>query len=209
MPGCQARPFTRHYDLERHFSTMHKASNEQDGEKQDNKDQSDKVHFLCDYKKCIHTDPFRKDHCREHYREYHSEDLIKRGQPKHGKHKNSKKRPETVEEFLASRIKGLNLSWWRCVKCLQRVQVNSDGYTCSTCKLPCESERVTFRENARKSMNDSRTADSISGFDAPPMSYVITGCGQCENTWLPDENDDNLWVSCPSCRPGVKETMRS
>jgi hypothetical protein len=162
----------------------------------------------CDYKRCSHTVSFRKDHCREHYREFHTEDLIKRGQPKHIKAKHSKKKPETAEEFLAARIQNLNLRWWRCSKCIQRVDVNSDGYTCPTCKLPCEPERVTCRENeATRRENARNSAKNSSSLDPAQTDYVI-GCGQCENTWLPDENDGNSWVSCPRCRPGVRETMR-
>jgi hypothetical protein len=173
VPNCKAKPFTRHYDLERHFVTIHQADKEKAGEEQDRKEQGEKVLMNCDYKKCGHTAPFRKDHCREHYREYHTEDLIKRGQPKPSKPKNSKKKLETVEEFLAARIENLNLNWWRCNKCIQRVHVNPDGYTCPNCNLACEPERVTFRENeARRRENEAtrrenapNTAKNGLGFD--------------------------------------------
>jgi hypothetical protein len=216
VAGCEAKPFTRHYDLERHFVTIHQANKEKVGKEQDkkeqgNKEQGEKVLMNCDYKRCSHTAPFRKDHCREHYREYHTEDLIKRGQPKPSKSKNSKKKPETVEEFLAARINNLHLSWWRCSKCIQRVYVNSDEYTCPNCNLACELERVTCRENeatrrgneAKRKENARNPAKNSSGFDSAQTDYVVTGCGQCENTWVPDKNDDSGWIPCPRCRPGV------
>lgn len=216
MPGCKAKPFTRHYDLERHFATVHQGGKEQgspeQGKEPGEKDQGEKVHMNCDYTKCTHQEPFRKDHCREHYREFHSEDLIKRGQPKSSKAKNSKKKTETVEEFMACRIKNLNLKWWRCSKCVQRVYLNLNGYTCPTCNQACEPERVDWREDKRKNLpssaNNAKAADSTLVFRSAETNYV-TGCGECENTWLPDENDDNVWVSCPRCRPGFRETMRT
>jgi hypothetical protein len=117
----------------------------------------------CDYSRCPHKDPFRKDHCREHYREYHNEDLIKRGMPKldnsdKGKRnsKRSRKMPETVEEFLATRHYP-NLSWWRCAKCVQRVNINTNKYMCPRCNLPCEDERVAWREK-KKVLEDERVA---------------------------------------------------
>jgi len=196
VPNCQAKPFTRHYDLERHFLTRHQSDKEQG-----DKAQSESVLFKCDYKKCSHTALLR-DHCREHYREFHTEDLFKRGQPKH-----SMKKPETVEEFLAARIQGLNLNWWRCSKCLQRVHVSPNGYTCPTCNLACEPERTAFREKARRETARNPTSDT-SGLGSAQTNYIVTTCGQCENTWLPDENNESLWISCPRCQPNVKETLR-
>lgn len=192
MLGCNAKPFTRHYDLERHFKTIHQNVTI--------------VEFNCDYIKCPHKEPFRKDHCREHYREFHAEDLIKRNPFRQSKSKFRQRKPETVEEFLASRLDNLNLTWWRCTKCLQRVKLNDHGYTCPACKMACEPERVVCRENDRKLRNNERAADSTSDYSSVPSSYV-TACGQCENTWVPDETDPTLWHSCPRCRPSVEETM--
>lgn len=109
----------------------------------------------CDYPKCPHKCPFRKDHCREHYREYHMEDLPKLPILKH--RRGGQKNREMVEEFLARRRKHVNLSWWRCVRCLQRVEVNMDGYTCPRCAVACEPERVTWREQIRASTNSPQT----------------------------------------------------
>jgi hypothetical protein len=125
--NCKSKPFTRHCDLERHFRTVHK----------DDRDQ-----IYCDYSSCLHKDSFRKDHCREHYREYHREDLIKLG-------KNFK----TVEDSLAGRLDNIDLNWWRCCKCIQRVNVSAHGYTCPDCKVICEPWRVAWRDKASISKN--------------------------------------------------------
>jgi Zn finger protein HypA/HybF involved in hydrogenase expression len=171
----------------------------------------------CDYPKCPHKDTsFRKDHCREHYREYHNEDLIKRGNHKPGKPSKPEKdkksakrnagRPQTVEEFLATR-RNVDLSWWRCTKCVQRVKVNSHRYTCPRCNVACEPERVAWRKKALESSKNSQVEDSPSGFSPEPTDYVMS-CGQCQNAWLPDKDDMTLWISCPTCQPGARRTMR-
>ena len=196
MRDCTSKPFLRHYDLERHFVTVHKKKTEE---------------LYCDYERCPHKESFRKDHCREHYREYHIEDLIKRGKPKpkSSKVKRNQKKPETLDEFLAARINNINLSWWRCSKCMQRGKVSADGYVCPNpdCKAACEPERVACRENARKLGNPAQAAGSTLGASSAPSSS-FKACGKCENTWIPDKIDPKLWVSCPRCRPGVKETTR-
>jgi hypothetical protein len=176
VPNCKAKPFTRHYDLERHFAI--------------HRDFSDYEEHYCDYKKCPHKEPFRKDHAREHYREYHSEDIIKRGMPKrtkpmHGQKKPVKK-PETVEEFLAARLNSINLRWWRCSKCLRRVRANDDGYICPTCRIACEPERVAWRGEALAPGRNPQAGDSNTTPNLDQLGYM-SGCGQCENTWLPDK----------------------
>lgn len=165
---CKAKPFTRHYDLERHFKTVHPTDEEQGG----------KAHLHCDYKKCTYTEPFRKDHCREHYREYHSEDLIKRGQPgRNSGLKHRKQSPEAVGEFLAALVMNVSLNWWRCSRCVQRVPVNSHGYTCPRCNLSCEPERVAWREEARKPpANNAAAANLTLGFGSAHSNY-FPGCG--------------------------------
>lgn len=153
MPNCKSKPFARHHDLERHFK-IHRGDDE---------------HFNCDYKKYPHKEPFRKDHCREQYREYHAEDLIKRCQPHYSnpKHsqKKSEKKSEMVEDFLASRLDNINLDWWRCSKCAQRVQVNDHGYTCPKCSIACELERIALGEKDSISRNpglDMETTERLS-----------------------------------------------
>jgi hypothetical protein len=209
--GCAASPFSRHYDLERHFQTRHPQENQE----------SDTKKLKCDYSKCPHKDSFRKDHCREHYREYHQEDLIKRGGDKSDKpekakknnKRNSQKKPQSVDEFLATRSKR-HLSWWRCSKCVERVKVNINGYMCPRCNTQCEPERVAWRKKQieQRAEGDGETAHTYAenpqseGLPSASgsMDYVV-GCGQCENAWLRDEDDmtGDGWVPCPRCQPGV------
>lgn len=158
VPGCNSGPFTRHYGLERHFRTIH------------HRDAEPK--YYCDYPKCPRAkEPFWKIHgCREHYRGYHCEDLIKRFKAKPDRftieNKNSKltqRKPQNVEEFLATR-RHIHVNWWRCTKCIQRVQVNNDGYMCPRCKVSCENERIAFRNKVIAKTN-SRLLDLESSFD--------------------------------------------
>jgi hypothetical protein len=56
--------------------------------------------------------------------------------------------------------------------------------------------------------NDVPVARDFALDSGSASAGYITGCDQCENTWLPAENDmtGKLWVSCLRCRPGVYET---
>ncbi|TEA14905.1 hypothetical protein C8034_v002853 [Colletotrichum sidae] len=118
--GCTANPFKRKADLERHYRQVHQ-------------DPSKKEAHKCDYPKCSRrNEPFgRRDHFRDHLRDYHNEDIFKRG--------------SHVDD---SWLQGRNLSsrWWRCSKCLIRVDVNSyPDHVCPKCKNPCEDKRKAAR----------------------------------------------------------------
>lgn len=92
--------------------------------------------FPCDYSTCRRSgdeDSFtRKDAYRDHLREYHNEDMAKRH-----------KTPKREQEWLASRI--VSPAWWRCVRCLTRITVASDGWVCPSCRQSCEPERLDLR----------------------------------------------------------------
>ncbi|KAI1389513.1 uncharacterized protein F4822DRAFT_427862 [Hypoxylon trugodes] len=117
---CQAPPFKRKADLERHYLHRHR-------------DSSQKEAFPCDWKRCQRfKEPFyRRDHCREHYRDYHNEDLEPRGSKKQS------------NEWWKSR--NVDTKWWRCAKCLNRIPIDSKGFECSKCKTTCETERRKLR----------------------------------------------------------------
>jgi hypothetical protein len=195
------KPFARHYDLELHFRTVHSTRNEL-------------RQFNCDYSKCPHQDNFlRKDHYREHLREYHMEDLLKRGYT-----------TKKTRELLESRNSHVSKLWWRCSRCLRRVKTEIDGYECSECKLPCEPERVAWREEAFRGTNEDRTSynaiswpkSDIAMSDSPrafcsdnSTSLGYVACGQCQNTWLPDDSDPTgqAWLPCPTCQPGATDAV--
>jgi hypothetical protein len=89
------------------------------------------LHF-CDYQNCKHTEGFdRKDHCREHYREYHREDLVKNQQ-------------RDIELWLQDR--DIISVWWRCSRCLKRNQTGG-GWKCGGCNQMCEKVRIVARES--------------------------------------------------------------
>ena len=88
-PGCEVKPFRRCSDLIRHYQSVHTPD-------------ALKESYACDYMHCARRkDPFRRlDHFREHLREFHKEDIRKRGRE---------------DKVLAQG------DWWRCARCLKRV----------------------------------------------------------------------------------------
>ncbi|KAI8633666.1 hypothetical protein F5Y19DRAFT_470907 [Xylariaceae sp. FL1651] len=120
--GCTSS-FRRKADLQRHLQQMHTPVEQ-------------KTKFYCDWKRCARsTAPFhRLDHCRDHYREYHKEDMVRRG----GAHKED-------SSWWASR--NINDEWWRCTRCLDRVDINEYRFECPNCKISCEPNRQDFRSH--------------------------------------------------------------
>ncbi|KXJ92051.1 hypothetical protein Micbo1qcDRAFT_162143, partial [Microdochium bolleyi] len=92
------KSFKRPADLDRHYKHKHPTSPVEQ--------------FSCDYKRCYRsTEPFtRRDHCRDHYRDYHHEDLSRRGS-------------ESIRHEP-----NVSQKWWRCVKCLDRVTIAKDQW---------------------------------------------------------------------------------
>jgi hypothetical protein len=136
-PSCQQKPFKRAADLERHYKQVHypKAAAET---------------YTCDYRKCSRgrdaktrdAQFHRKDHYRDHLRDYHKEDLPKRGI------KNSSKGSTVMDKVI-------KLEWWRCAKCLERIDVRKDGWECPDCRGICDQDRI----QARKSLLQNKTAE--------------------------------------------------
>ncbi|KAH7149177.1 hypothetical protein B0J13DRAFT_621067 [Dactylonectria estremocensis] len=120
-PGCNARPFRRCADLQRHYRNTHAPESQKDS-------------YWCDYPRCTrYREPFhRRDHFRDHLREYHREDIQKRG--------------DTVDEdWLEGRY--APSTWWRCHRCLVRVYIARNGYECPGCKTSCEPKRKEKRRS--------------------------------------------------------------
>ncbi|KAK8116232.1 egg shell [Apiospora sp. TS-2023a] len=118
-PQCESKPFKRKADLDRHWEHVHLPSDQ-------------KVSYYCDYSKCSrHTEPFhRMDHCRDHLREYHKEDLVR---------KNGKEDDEWYHNRKVSS------KWFRCTKCLHRNQIKDSGWTCPNCNTSCDKRRQKLR----------------------------------------------------------------
>lgn len=182
FPGCQtmkpAKPFNRPADLERHYRNVHASADQ-------------KERFECDYPKCDRaSDPFtRKDHYRDHLRDYHKEDL---GHAKRAKNEDRKRWERAQEDWLAER--NISPNWWRCVKCLTRARVDVDGWECNKCNGACEPERAQRRQLKRE--------DAVT-YSYDSVTYPFeTSCLTCNGAVWMDSGHGNL-VACTSCGFGA------
>lgn len=177
VPKCTSKPVKRPFDLERHFTTVHGKGNTE--------------RYFCDYSKCKHKEAFdRKDHCREHYREYHREDLVK-------------KTHRDVVLWLQDR--NVVAGWWRCSKCLKRNQTES-GWKCGGgCNQMCERSRITARNSRVQAPESTEEAEQPAAAGA--SQPFVQGCGNCESGWFPDEANPHNWVACLVCKPEASEEM--
>ncbi|TFB06861.1 hypothetical protein CCMA1212_001189 [Trichoderma ghanense] len=118
-PGCDAKPFRRRADLDRHYKHRHAPSSQKDS-------------YHCDYARCgRRRDPFhRRDHFRDHLRDFHKEDIEKRG-------------VAAKEDWFEGR--NASHTWWRCTKCLKRIYISRQGYECPTCKTSLQAKRKEIR----------------------------------------------------------------
>ncbi|PON28153.1 hypothetical protein TGAM01_v202647 [Trichoderma gamsii] len=118
-PGCDAKPFKRRADLDRHYKHKHAPA-------------SQKEAYHCDYARCgRRRDPFhRRDHFRDHLRDFHKEDIEKRG-------------VAAKEDWFEGR--NASITWWRCTKCLKRIYISRHGYECPTCKTSLQAKRKEIR----------------------------------------------------------------
>ncbi|KAK5663806.1 hypothetical protein OQA88_9 [Cercophora sp. LCS_1] len=121
-PDCN-QSFKRNADLERHTNSVHV---------------NPPGRYYCDYRRCPrHENHFtRQDHFRDHLRDLHKEDLVRRGLGAN-------------PEWWATRSRNAVFGgWWRCSRCFARVQIASNGYTCQ-CGNQLETARRFHRaENA-------------------------------------------------------------
>lgn len=122
VEGCKQKGFGRPADLDRHVKMVHCTD-------------SQKRKFLCDYRRCTrHDSPFyRQDHFRDHLRDFHKEDLPRRGNKGDAAWWGSRAPPSG--------------RWWRCNRCLVvRVDFDKHGFVCFQCGTHCEMERQKFRQ---------------------------------------------------------------
>ena len=197
-PACN-KVFNRPADLERHYKNVHASD-----------DAKEKHH--CDYTKCERSfgaKPFgRKDHFRDHLRDYHKEDIGAAKGQKIGKgSKHNKKWKEDQRAWLAERV--INFNWWRCARCLRRVDTAIDGYQCGSCKLDCESERVRHRTKLYEHENYQSFPSGRSTGDTPRYSEPATAynesCSHCGGSaWI--ENLEGGYTACPNCQPSIESS---
>ena len=174
--SCKGVAFSRVADLERHTKHVHL-------------DADAKEQFFCDYTDCSRSSmPFhRKDHYREHLREFHCEDLLKRGSNAHRapspnsaasttastptsgsvsasasaseEYKKLQKRLMQEKQLQNSKT---DPSWWRCARCLKRVQIAQCEWTCPDCRGSIEEPRKVIRDSRSLQANLSQASTSSS-----------------------------------------------
>lgn len=160
-------------------------------------DLSQKDSFPCDYEKCSsgrHSEPFtRKDHYRDHLRDFHKEDIgAVKGEKSAKTEKEKAKWKKEQKIWLAERR--IYADSWRCAKCLAKKLVREEGWECYTCKTICEQERIDARMRLpQKAVSQAMYADT----QAQYQSYTGT-CETCSGSlWIDDGYGQ--WVACITC----------
>lgn len=201
QPGRKAQPFGRPADLERHLKNVHAPSDQQDS-------------FRCDYKKCSsdrHTKPFtRKDHYRDHLKDFHKEDIGACKGEKAAKTEEERRQWEQDQaRWLEERQ--IDASHWRCARCLVKKHVRTDNWECMRCKLPCEEERINARLRLPQKEVETMQVDDESAY----KSYTDPAdmrCVACVFSGYPGYVDDGFgqWIACASCayEPAQTDTRR-
>lgn len=184
--GCPGKQFRRPADLERHYRHVHA-------------DADQKGSFPCDYKPCTRSKgPFtRKDHYRDHLKDFHKEDIGTAKQPKNAKD------PKAIQALQQTWLEERQIDprWWRCGRCLQRVYVDTHSYKCITCNEECAQERIEAREQKKHGMGKERVSFSEKNL---PMTYAAQ-CTSCNGSmWITDSDSvfaEGNSVPCPICLP--------
>jgi hypothetical protein len=214
-PGCDEKIFKRPADLERHHRNVHGEPDQ-------------KENFLCDYPPCRARGAFnRKDHFRDHLRDYHKEDIGSMKREKRGGKREIDE--EMWVKLQAAWIKERKIvaSWWRCPKCLHRVYIAESRYICQSCNHPCDGERTARIEDFR-----ARTTRSRDTYDAPatasngatledvqygynsstlalPTTMYLETCMDCNGIgYIVSPGSAGGWVACPACQPAVEEQYK-
>lgn len=145
--------------------------------------------FLCDYLRCSRAnDPFtRKDHFRDHLKDYHKEDI---GTAKGGKKLERRERPKVQQKWLDERV--IFPAWWRCARCLIRNYVADVEWECRECKGTCEEERIRLRETMVPAMGDGDTPRNMD-------TYSFPNCNMCSGTGIV-WGQFGAYVNC-ACNP--------
>ncbi|ESZ96515.1 hypothetical protein SBOR_3137 [Sclerotinia borealis F-4128] len=182
--GCSGRQFGRPADLERHYRHVHA-------------DADQKGSFPCDYQPCDRSkDPFtRKDHYRDHIKDFHKEDVGSAKQPKNFK---DPKKWQVIQQAWREE-RQIDPRWWRCKRCLQRVYVETHGYKCTTCNEECAKDRIEARESKRRELESDRVP-----YSERDMSMTFAAqCTSCNGSKqvTDDVFGEGNWVPCPICVP--------
>lgn len=199
--------FKRPADLERHYRHVHKvkpvASREgsaspsatplspfDDTGNYRAKAKEEEI-YICDRGGCSRnaSNPLeRKDHFRDHLREFHKEDV---GREKWKKDETDEVRREKQMAWEDGRV--INPGRWRCIKCLTNNKVSRDGWVCGGvgCKGVCEDKRREVRE---KMVEVKRS-------DMGLLMGVGGVCNTCAGNGMYYDQD------CPDCMRGDGQGM--
>lgn len=112
-PNCVAEPFDTHDNLNRHYRRAHLSH--LSNRRYDT--------FRCDYENCERSSiPFdRLDALCGHLRTAHKEPIQKKGDARNS---------TSIADYIDY------ADWWRCPKCLQRIESNQESNDCSSCESP-------------------------------------------------------------------------
>lgn len=179
--------FGRPADLERHYKNVHS----------DSKDT-----FFCNFTKCPRSqDPFgRKDHYRDHLRDFHKEDIgCAKGEKSFRDKQDKREWHRAQKAWLAERV--ISSKHWRCARCLFKNYVAQAGWDCLSCKIPCEEARIRARQRLgsdRQTPEDPTEVTMTNGY-APPVPYG--SCGTCNGGWV---ETFGAYVACQLCVPAAR-----
>ena len=175
--------FSRPADLERHYKNVHAS----------NKDE-----FPCDYPKCPRAqDPFtRKDHYRDHLRDFHKEDIGAAKGEKSSRREDKHKWQKAQRIWLSER--NISHRHWRCAKCLVKNYVAHQTWECSSCKIPCEEDRVRIRQKLTPGRQTPEVPSEVPLADV--NQYNAPYCGTCYNSGYLD-NGNGAYEPCHVCQP--------
>lgn len=180
-PSNCGKRFRRPADLERHYKNVHASIGQ-------------KECYRCDYKKCSRSEEqfTRKDHYRDHLKDYHKEDI---GYAKGLKSLERAKWEKAQETWLKER--NIEPEWWRCVRCLTRIYWKDGGWECGICKMPCEKERIGRRQNYQQPEQSQKFVE--------PEPNFASSCAACNGIgWV--ENMNREWERCYICSTPVQAT---
>jgi len=215
-PGTCKVTFGRPADLERHYMRVHTDANRKDS-------------FPCDYAKCPRSRSnasfTRKDHYRDHLRDFHKEDI---GCAK-GQNKGKDRRQWEAKQKRWLEERNISHQHWRCASCLVKNYFYQVGWECSSCGKTCEGERISARwrivgekssleagkseesaSTSHQNCNVCKGKSNLSGswpptcqasaphqdFNAYEDFSASQNCNACNgNAWIEDVN--RAWVACP------------
>ncbi|PVH85262.1 hypothetical protein DL98DRAFT_55152 [Cadophora sp. DSE1049] len=194
----QGEPFSRPADLERHLKNVHGP-----------RDLRDK--HCCPYNPCLNgrhlkKNSFtRKDHLRDHVRDFHQEDIGAAKGEKTARTKEEKRQwQKEQEKWIASRK--ITPTHWTCTKCVVRMIVAEHGWHCTECNQPCEPERIDMRLRLSPSSREEAQVemDGVGGMvreEPQPQHKQHQGylpCQACSGSgWV--DNGYGEWDPCPYC----------